>query len=231
MRFTSLGCLPIATFLAACAAQPPSPPAQPVAVVVVDAQPAKKEPAIVDTRVNEAEQLGLELRGVQAGMDRAELETMLGPQQSSRDFEDTKAWWESSGYDTSAVLPFLIGFDQMGEYSKTWPDGLTTWWNVYFAGDRAAMLKVGVRDEASDHKFGFEPTCFLGSPASAIPSSFGPPTLTVDQEEHGELRTFVYHLDRGVAFLVIADRLQVIDLFEPIAGTSAARMAEALRKK
>ncbi|HEY1956560.1 MAG TPA: hypothetical protein VGH28_13140 [Polyangiaceae bacterium] len=168
------------------------------------------------------------LWGVSPGMTADEVAAKLGAARRHRTHAEAEAWWTSAGYDPKVELPFVLGFDEQLSYNDDADaDHESPAWDVYFAHGRAVLFKAALYDDRTKPelaRFGFPPSCFIGEDAAAIALTFGKPDAVRDLGA----RRLHYYLQRGIAVMEESGHVQVLDIFTPLPGARAIRVAEAL---
>ncbi|MFO0548791.1 MAG: hypothetical protein U0271_10410 [Polyangiaceae bacterium] len=169
------------------------------------------------------------LAGVRPGMSRAELTKLLGEPSDTMDFESTRKLWTNAGYEPDEELPFILGFDDMLTFDCKQRGDWVTAWYVYVKRGRTVLAKGSVcNDPPGVTTFGFAPSCFVGMNITTMEAALGLPS----QKRTDHLgRLFHFYLERGIAVMSQDNRVDVLDVYEPLDRQRAREVASRLMRR
>lgn len=166
--------------------------------------------------------------GLYVGQPIAAAEQLVGGTVSHVGHDEEEAAWVNSGYTIDEEPIFVLGFDQVSEFSAP----KLPVYKLYASRGLVRTIKFSayVVDGASlERKVGFDPSCFLLGPPEGAVETFGPATYVEDMPDRS--RVVFHFVDAGLSVLAEDGRVRVFDVFGSLTPTEDRRIRDALAKK
>lgn len=228
-----LGVAMAASATACAASAPPVDPQAPATVVQVQSAPpamtlAATEPAAAAPAPLLTSGAALEVGGVRPGMTLDALRSALGPEAKSEPYDAVRATWEAAGYDTTAQIEFLVGFDTVLTYNEGNAKTTYPFWSIFAKDGRVSVMKLTkyVPGTGELSETGFAPSCYLTRDPSGIQDTFGDRFIQVESTSFGH--TSFHYLERGITVLSKDGQIAVFDIYLPIYGPRRDFIAQSL---
>lgn len=156
------------------------------------------------------------------------LRQVLGPEAKSEPYDAVRATWEAAGYDTTAQIEFLVGFDTVLTYNEGNARTTHPFWSIFAQDGRVSVMKLTkyVPGTGPLSNTGFPPSCFLTRDPRGIQETFGSRFIQVESNTSGH--TSFHFLERGITVLTKDRQIAVFDIYLPIVGPRRDFVAQSL---